>query len=125
MQTPKRLRREMRQLATKAEEAELRAALHPLANDFKRWESGTIDSFDLKALIHDFHQGAGREIYLRYDTPDPAPMVAHAIAQGILDPSAISPEIMTELAEMIERRKAWLMDHEHDTMAETEANRSA
>ena len=39
MQTPKRLRREIRQLAAKAEELELRAALQPLANDFKRWEA--------------------------------------------------------------------------------------
>jgi len=117
MQIPKRLRRELRQLATKAEEAELRAALQPLANDFKRWESGAIDSFDLKALIQDFHQVAGREIYLRYDTPDPSLMVANAIVLGMLDPAAVSPELMTELARMIEFQKSLLEDGETETQS--------
>jgi hypothetical protein len=125
MQTPKRLRREMRQLATMAEEAELRAVLQPLANDFKRWESGAIDSFDLKALIHDFHQGAGRQIYLRYDTPDPSFLVANAIVLEILDPKTVSPEIMTELAPMIELRRSWLEDQDHDAEAETRSNGTA
>ncbi len=117
MQIPKRLRRELRQLATKAEEAELRAALQPLANDFKRWESGEIDSFDLKALIHDFHQGAARNIYVSYDTPDPSFMVANAIVLGMLDPAAVSPELMTELARLIEIRKSLLEDGEIETQS--------
>jgi hypothetical protein len=106
MQTPKRLRREMRQLAAKAEEFELRAALQPLANDFKRWEAGAIDSFDLKALIHDFHQGQAREIYVRYDTADPAPLVARAVVLGILDPATISAEVLADLERLIELIKA-------------------
>ena len=122
MQTPKRLRREMRQLAAKAEEAELRTALQPLANDFKRWENGDIDSFDLKALIHDFHQGAGREIYLRYDTPDPAPQVAYAIVSGILDSTTISAEILADLERFIEFMKAHAEDPNSETTADAEPN---
>ena len=125
MQTPKRLRREMRQLATKAEEAELRAALQPLADDFKRWEAGAIDSFDLKALIHDFHQGLGREIYLRYDTPDPEILVANAVASGTLNPETISPAIMAELGPLIARWKALRADADHGTMDVTDPNGSA
>jgi hypothetical protein len=120
MQTPKRLRREIRQLAAKAEELELRAALQPLANDFRRWQDGDIDSFDLKALIHDFHQGAGREIYLRYDTADPAPQVANAIVSGSLDSSAISPEVMANLERLIEFMKAQAEAPDAEAGAESE-----
>ena len=125
MQTPKRLRREMRQLAAKAEEAELRTALQPLANDFKRWENGDIDSFDLKALIHDFHQGLAREIYLRYDTPDPEFLVANAVASGMLNSETISPAIMAELEPLIARWKALRTESDHGTMDVTEPNGSA
>ena len=122
MQTPKRLRREMRQLAAKAEEAELHAALQPLANDFRRWENGDIDSFDLKALIHDFHPGAGRKIYLRYDTPDPAPLVASAIVSGILDPTTISAEIAADLEQLIGLMKARAEHPDQATTAGAESN---
>jgi hypothetical protein len=101
MQTPKRLRRELGRLAAKAEELELRAALQPLAADFRRWEAGAIDSFDLKALIHDFHNGPARQIYLRYDTRDPALPIAAAIASGLLDPADLSTEILADLEPLI------------------------
>jgi hypothetical protein len=102
MQTTKRTRREIRELAAKAEELELRAALRPLADDFKRWEIGEIDSFDLKNLIHRFHQGPARDIYVHYDTNHPEPQVAGAIASGLLDRATISAEVLTALGPWME-----------------------
>jgi hypothetical protein len=53
----KRLKRLLHEYGGKAHEAELREALVPLAEAFKRWERGEIDSFELKDMIHRFHQG--------------------------------------------------------------------
>ncbi len=101
MPKAKTVKRQIRELATRLEEMELDAALRPLAADFKRWEAGEIDAFDLKDLIHRFHQGPARKIYLRYDTPDPAAHVAYAIVQGTLDRAMISPEVLADLERWI------------------------
>ena len=52
---PKRLKRVLREHAGKAHEANLRQALKPLAEAFKRWERNELDSFELSDLIHRFH----------------------------------------------------------------------
>lgn len=78
---PQRLKRLLREYAAQVHEIELHQALVPLAEAFKRWERGELDSFDLSHLIHRFHQGAAREIYLRNDSRYPESAVAHAIAR--------------------------------------------
>lgn len=98
----KRLRRLLREYAGKAHEAELREALEPLAEAFKRWERGEIDSFDLKELIHRFHQGPAREIYLYYDGRFPAPQVARAIVNGLIDRTTVPAELLDYLAKDID-----------------------
>jgi hypothetical protein len=55
--TPKRLRRLLRDCAATAHEEELRRALLPVAEAFKQWEQGTVESGELSELIHRFHQG--------------------------------------------------------------------
>ena len=54
---PKRVKRLLREYASAAHEEELRRALLPLAEAFKRWEHGDLDSGELSDLIHRFHQG--------------------------------------------------------------------
>jgi hypothetical protein len=99
---PKRMKRMLRDYAGKAHEAELRQALAPLADAFKRWEGGALDSFDLKDLIHHFHQGPAREIYLRNATNYLDPPVAYAIATGLVDRATVPPELLAHLARDIE-----------------------
>lgn len=99
---PKRLKRLLRECAGRAHEIELRQALVSLADAFKRWERGELDSFELSDLIHRFHQGTAREIYLRYETPYHAPAVAHAIATGMLDRTTVPPELLDYLADFLE-----------------------
>jgi hypothetical protein len=97
--SPKRIKREIRELAAKLQEIELRSALNALALDVQRWQRGEIDSYELNDLIHRFHHGPSREIYNRYSTGgDPAPFVARAIVSGQLDPATVSPEVLAELA---------------------------
>jgi hypothetical protein len=97
----KRLKRLLREYAGKAHEAELRDALAPLAEAFRRWGRGEIDSFDLKDLIHRFHQDAAREIHLRYHSGLLEPQVAHAIVAGLIDRTTIPTELLDHLAKDI------------------------
>jgi hypothetical protein len=95
---PKRVKRLLREAAGAAHEEELRRALLPVAEAFKRWEAGALASGELSDIIHRFHQGQNRELFLRYSTPDLDLAVAHAIVTGVLDRSAIAPELLEHLA---------------------------
>ena len=97
-QTPKHIKRALRQLAGRAYEVELGRALTALQSQFGRWERGEINAFDLSEEIHRFHQGPARELYLCYATGHPKAAVAHAIATGILERTQIAPDVLDELA---------------------------
>lgn len=99
---PKRIKRLLREYAAAAHEEELRRALLPLAEAFKRWEQGGLGSGELSELIHRFHQGPARELFLRYNSPYLVASVADAVAAGIVDRSAVPRELLAHLAGMIE-----------------------
>lgn len=101
-ESSKRMKRLIRDLAATAEDAELRRALLPLADAFKQWEQGEVDSFSLKELIHQFHQGAARDIYARYATNHLEPSVAYAIVNGVLDRAVVPTEVLDYLAGLLE-----------------------
>ncbi len=99
---PKRVKRLLRECAAAAHEEELRRALLPIAEAFKRWEQGELGSGDLSELIHRFHQGPARDLYLRYDTTHLEAPVAYAIATGVLDREAVPAEVLNHVAGMIQ-----------------------
>lgn len=101
-EVPKRIKRLIREYAAAAHEEELRCALLPLADSFKRWEQRQLDSFALKDLIHKFHQGAARDLYLRYANNHLEPAVARAIVVGTLDRSSVAAEVLEHLAGLLE-----------------------
>jgi hypothetical protein len=68
--TPKRIKRVLREYAGAAHEEELRRVL---------------GSGELSEIIHRFHQGPARDLYVRYDTDRLEMAVAYAITVGILD----------------------------------------
>jgi hypothetical protein len=90
----------MREYAGRAHEFELRRALAPLGEAFRAWERGELDSFELETLIHRFHQGPAREIYVQYTTR-PEPAVARAIATGMLARESVPAELTEELGGLI------------------------
>jgi hypothetical protein len=98
---PKRLRRLLREYASAAHEEELRRALLPLADAFRRWEQGALSSGELSELIHQYHQGAARELYRRHSTTHLVAPVAYAVAAGILDRTALPGDLPEYLAGMI------------------------
>jgi hypothetical protein len=99
---PKRIKRLLRELAAEAHEEDVRRALAPLAEAFKRWEQRKVSSGELAELIHEFHQGPARDLYLRYNISDLGPPVAYAIVAGILDRKRIPTEVLDHLAGIIE-----------------------
>ena len=96
--TPKRIKRLLRKHAGEAHEEELRRALMPVAEAFKRWERGELGSGDLSNIIHHFHQGPARELFVRYNTPHLDMVVAYAITVGVLDRQTIPIELLDHLA---------------------------
>jgi len=99
---PKRVKRLLREYAAVAHEEELRRALLPLAEALKRWEHGSLDSGELSDLIHRFHQGPARELFLRYNASNLVAPVAYAIAAGIVNRTAVPGELLEHLSGMIE-----------------------
>lgn len=98
----KRIKRLLREFAAKAHEEELRRALTPLANAFERWARREIDSFELSGLVHAFHQGPSRDLFVRYTRRPHDPAVASAIATGIIDRQEVSEDLLEHLALALE-----------------------
>jgi hypothetical protein len=100
--TPKRIKRLLREHAGEAHEEELRRALMPVAAAFKRWERGALGSGELSETIHRVHQGPARELFVRYNTPHLKMAVAYAITVGVLDRQTIPAELLDHLARALE-----------------------
>ena len=108
--TPKRIKRLLREHGGQAHEEELRRALVPVAEAFKRWEHGELGSAELSDIIHRFHQGPARELFGRYnDTSYLELAVADAITVGVLDRQTVPAELLDHLARALafyERQQA-------------------
>ena len=99
---PRRIKRLLREFAAKAHEEELRRALAPLANAFERWARREADSFELSDLVHEFHQGPSRDLFVRYTRSPHDATVAYAIATGIIDRREVPEELLGHLALALE-----------------------
>ncbi len=87
---PKNVKRAVRELSALAYERELSRELTVLLQQFQDWTSGSIDAFQLSQRIHEFHQGAARELFCRYENNSMADlMVARAIVDGIVDQNEV------------------------------------
>lgn len=102
----KKERKMLRELANLAHERELKSELKNLNNEFKKWEKGDIDSFELNHKIHLFHNGPSQDLYSKYngiDTPDI--VVGWAIANDILKEEEVEENLIKKLKPLIERYK--------------------
>ena len=90
-------RKELRRLAGLAYERELAKALESLEGNFKRWRKNKITAFELSELIHKFHNGIARDLWSFYTTGNTELNVKHAIAEGIILETEISPGILEKL----------------------------
>lgn len=95
---PKRIKRLLREYAATAHEEELRRALRPVSEAFGQWASRELSSGELSEIIHRFHQGPARDLWVRYNTPHPEMAVAFAITTGVLARETIPAELLEHLA---------------------------
>jgi hypothetical protein len=103
---PKAVKRLVREWAAIAHGRELGHALLELLAQFDRWQDGEIAAADLNDLIHQFHQGASREIWKRYATNHLEPAIGSAVAAGILRREELPEELLIHVAGLIEFYKA-------------------
>src|SRR5881296_1857231 len=95
---PKRIKRLLREYAAAGHEEELRRALLPVSEAFGRWARRELGSGELSEIIHRFHQGPARELWIRYNTPHLEMAVAFAITTGVLGRETIPAELLKHLA---------------------------
>lgn len=95
--TPKHVKRALRELAGAAHEEELRRALAPLHAAFDRWGRGELSSGALSDAIHQFHDGAARELFARYNSGLLEAVVACAIVSGFVDRASVPPAVSSHL----------------------------
>ena len=100
--TPKRIKRLVREWAGIAHDRELTKALLDLGVHFDRWQRGEITAADLNDLVHRYHQGASREIWKTYATTHLEPAVGFAVATGILRREELPPDLLQHVGGLIE-----------------------
>jgi hypothetical protein len=91
----------LRELATAAYERELSRELGELESAFRRWRGGEINAFDLSQAIHDFHQGASRDLFSKYAPANLEIVVAQAIHDGILSKDEAGSALLEYLADYL------------------------
>jgi hypothetical protein len=95
-------RREVRRLAALAHERELSQAVGVLRLELDRWQRGEMSVFDLNERIHQFHNGASRDLYKRYAMGDEGWSVAAAVVRGVLQESEVEASILERLQGVID-----------------------
>ena len=93
-------KRELRRIIGLAYERELSAKLSELEEQFRRWRAGEIDAHDVSQAIHEFHQGAAREIWSRYNGGDLLLTAMIAVHGG----TVAEHEVASGMLELIRRR---------------------
>ena len=81
---PKADKRKVRQLAGIAWERELRQELRKIAAAIEEMENGALSPFDVNDSIHDFHDGASRDLYRQYADALPWLGVSRAYCDRVL-----------------------------------------
>jgi hypothetical protein len=100
---PKPVKRILRELADRAHEIALRKALTDLSHDFDAWRRAEIDSFELAHRIHEFHQGADRQIHLRYTRSVDLPfLVVQSVREGLIDLADVPAEALPHLEQIFD-----------------------
>ena len=94
-------KKELRRLSGVAHERALRAALDSLEAKFALWRNGRLDTFALNDSIHEYHQKEQREIWGLYQRNMAPAAVARAVAEGLLNESDLSPQLLEDLGQSI------------------------
>ena len=96
------MKRLVRERAAIAHDRELGQALLQLRTHFDRCQRGEIAAADLNDLIHQFHQGASREIWKRYANNHLEPAIGSAVAAGILRREELPEDLLRHVSGLID-----------------------
>jgi hypothetical protein len=94
---PKALKREIRDLGGVLHERLLAAELAKLDAEFARWRAGELDAIDLSTLIHRFHEGPPRKLWIQFNTNDVGDLgwyLSKALADGTMRVDEFSVEAL-------------------------------
>lgn len=94
-------KREVHRLSGVAHERALRAAFESLEAKFALWRNGKLDTFALNDALHEYHQKEQREIWGIYQRGPAPTAVARAVAEGLLNESDLSPQLLEDLGQSI------------------------
>ncbi len=94
-------RKELRRLAGVAYERELGTALAALEAQFQEWHAANLDVHELSGVIHQFHNGFARDLYVRYTRLEPRVAVAQAIARKVLRDDEVPATLREALQSLI------------------------
>lgn len=99
----KKQKKHIREMAGMAYERELAVALDKLLASFQKWKKGEINAFDADEKIHEYHNGAARELYKLYVTGDPDMAVLIALKNGILQIEDLNEDCRSFYQERVSR----------------------
>jgi hypothetical protein len=100
---PKPIKRQLRELSTQAYERELSHALDKLSTQFDDWQAGKIGPWELTEVIHKFHDGQARDLFKLYESaPDLRPVIARAVAEGILTQEDVPGSVWPYIESVVE-----------------------
>ncbi len=99
---PKSVSRQIRELRAQAHENELAGELTKLEQSFADWHAGKICAGDLSEMIHKYHNGPARELFVYYNSGNDDLLVASALVKGILREADAPEEIRQHLEPLIE-----------------------
>lgn len=97
---PKALKREIQELGGVLHERLLAVELRKLDAEFARWRTGELDAIELSTLIHKFHEGPPRKLWLRFNTNDVGELgwdLSRALADGTMRVEEFSVEALAFL----------------------------
>ncbi|MFQ6013948.1 MAG: hypothetical protein ACE5NP_00720 [Anaerolineae bacterium] len=116
-QFPKRIKKQLRELATQAHENELARELAQLAKKFDEWRDNRISAGELSHIVHQYDTGPLRDLYKRYNSGSVHMLVAYAVVHGILEEEAIPENVWPYIENAVQ---FWRTDFE-DEMDEDES----
>ncbi len=98
MQFTRSERKQLRELAERAYEAEADHLLHELDAQFVQWRQGDLPGSELLRVIHEFHQHPSRELWSMYQGLPEGAIVERGIALGLIERAAVAPDLLAKLS---------------------------
>ena len=99
--SPKNIKRLLREFAAEAYEKELSRELARLDKSFSEWREGIINSGELSYQIHQYETGPSRELFNKYNEGENDLNVAYAIVTGILNRQDVPEELIGAIDKQI------------------------